>query len=94
MSERGPLSGAEWKSWAGLCREWLQWSSGDKSLIGVGRGRRQGGRGDRAQGKGEQKCDDHWRDTRGPRESVFSFFKVSTIIAYLYAKESGSVERD
>lgn len=26
--------------------------------------------------------DDHWRDTRGPRESVFSFFKVSMIIAY------------
>lgn len=49
--------------------------------------------GETAQGKGEQKCDDHWRDTR-VLESVFSFFKVSAIIAYLYAKGSGSVERD
>lgn len=60
----------------------------------MGRGRGQVGREDRAQGKGEQKCDDHWRDTGGPRESVFSFFKVSTVIAYLYAKKNGSVERN
>lgn len=32
-------------------------------------------------------------DTKRPEESVF-FFKVSTVIAYLYGKENGSVERE
>lgn len=49
---------------------WLEWAEG---------GGRQGGETE-LRGREEQECDDHWRDTRGPRESVlffFFFFKVT-----------------